>query len=85
LFSLTNGEKLTLTSPDMAIYNHPSYGPAFGSGYDLYIANQSNNNGSCYANIGSSYKNPNYNYNNQQSWTRFQGSTSNSNFRTVEY
>ena len=51
IFSLTNNQKFELNDQfhKNAIYRNTSYGPTFGSGHDLYIADQckSNNNSSC--------------------------------------
>jgi hypothetical protein len=38
-----------------AIYNVNSYGPVFGSGFDLCIANMANKNRNSYSNIGTSF------------------------------
>jgi len=58
LFSLINQfndpVKLNIKS-DMiqyAIYAYPSYGPTFGTGHDLHIADQSNLNTNSYSNLG---------------------------------
>jgi len=62
LFSLINQNnypiKLKILNPNYAIYASPSYGPTFGNGFDLFIANQSNNNTNSYSNLGSSYQLP---------------------------
>ena len=51
IFDITNKKKFELSNnfhPN-AVYRHNSYGPTFGAGYDLYIANggKSNNNNYC--------------------------------------
>jgi hypothetical protein len=38
-----------------SIYNHPNYGPIFGGGFDICIANKSNSNKNSYSNFTSSY------------------------------
>ena len=42
-----------------AIRCSSGYGPSFGSGFDLHIANNSNQNTYSYANFGNSYSLPN--------------------------
>jgi len=41
--------------PSMAVYSHLSNGPAFGSGFDIYIANNANSNQNSHTNFGFSY------------------------------
>ena len=38
-----------------AVYHHPSYGPTFGGGTDLFIASNANANTSSSCNIGHTY------------------------------
>ena len=38
-----------------AVYHHPSYGPTFGSGNDLFIASNANANTSSSCNVGHTY------------------------------
>jgi hypothetical protein len=40
-----------------AIYNHPGYGPVFGSGNDLLVYNQCNLVNHSSVNLGNSYRN----------------------------
>ena len=42
-----------------AIYRYSSYGPTFGDGHDIYIADNANQNTSSYNNFGTSYSLPN--------------------------
>ena len=44
--------------PSQAIYMNPSYGPTFGGGHDIYIADKANSNINSYAQIGLSYNRP---------------------------
>ena len=37
------------------IYCHPSYGPTFGGGHDIYIYDNCNNNNSCFINNDGSH------------------------------
>ena len=38
--------------PSRAIYRYSSYGPIFGSGNDIYIANNANSNANSYTDFG---------------------------------
>ena len=63
IFSLRNKEglgpfKSIVTSPSNAIYSSSSYGPTFGGGWDIYIANNANSSTDSYANFGGSYSLP---------------------------
>jgi hypothetical protein len=49
-------------SQGYGIYCQNGYGPTFGIGYDLCIANQSNTNLNSYSSLGSSYTHPDYAY-----------------------
>ena len=42
-----------------AIYSYSSYGPTFGWGHDIYIADNANQNANSYTNFGTSYSLPN--------------------------
>lgn len=44
--------------PGNAIYSNVGYGPTFGSGHDLYIANNAGKSRSSYSNLGYAYKTP---------------------------
>jgi len=41
-----------------AIYMNPLYGPTFGGGHDIYIADKGNANANSYAQLGHSYNYP---------------------------
>ena len=63
LFSLQNNENIAPFIANLkrgkegfAICCHPSYGPTFGSGYDIYIADNANYNQQSYSNFGNSYQ-----------------------------
>ena len=64
LFSLVNQEnhpiKIKVSQPQHAFICHPSYGPSFGRGSDIFIAPFSNTNAGSYSNLGSSYSHPQY-------------------------
>ena len=47
-----------VTSPSYAIYKYSSYGPTFGNGLDIYIANNANSNTNSYTYFGYSYSVP---------------------------
>ena len=44
--------------PSYAVYRGSSYGPTFGGGHDIYIADNANNNTNSYTNFGSHYSAP---------------------------
>jgi len=49
-------EKWTATIyPNNAIYGNGGYGPTFGGGHDIYLANNCNNGGGSYSNFGNTY------------------------------
>jgi len=63
IFSLRNKESLgpfksAVAVPTRAIYRHSSYGPTFGNGHDIHIANNANSNTNSYAGFGNSYSVP---------------------------
>jgi len=63
IYSLRNEEgirpiKGMVKDPPQAIYVNPSYGPTFGGGHDIYIADNANGNGNSYTRIGISYDAP---------------------------
>ena len=63
IFSLRNKESLgpfksMVTKPSNAIRQHPGYGPTFGGGHDIYIANNANSNTNSYTNFGRYYSLP---------------------------
>ena len=47
-----------VTSPTNAIRQYSSYGPTFGGGFDIYIANNANSNTNSYTYFGHSYSVP---------------------------
>ena len=64
IFSLLDEEGLApfksmVTNTSFAIYREPGYGPTFGGGHDIYIADNANQNANSYTNFGSSYSLPN--------------------------
>ena len=76
---VSNKDKFAVKDAVYALCGHPSYGPTFGGGYDIYICDQSNIEIGSYSNFGNSYNLPNgYTYNgnasvflagNYQQWT----------------
>jgi len=63
IFSLRNKEglgpfKSMVTNPTYAIYRYSSYGPTFGGGHDIYIANNANSNTHSSTTFGSFYSIP---------------------------
>lgn len=64
VFSLLDKERLApfksmVTNTSFAIYCGSSYGPTFGGGHDIYIADNANQNANSYTNFGTSYSLPN--------------------------
>ena len=41
-----------VTKPSRAIYRDSGYGPTFGDGHDIYIADNANSNAKSYADLG---------------------------------
>jgi hypothetical protein len=62
LFSLTNKDnqpcKIWLSNTQYSIYCHSGYGPTFGAGHDVHIANNANTTAVSYSNLGNSYHHP---------------------------
>lgn len=73
IFSLSNKQKYDLNEQAYtgAIYRHNSYGPCFGGGYDLYLANSATSNTSSYCNK-SNYNTGNNNLLGETGSTSFQ-------------
>jgi hypothetical protein len=57
LFSLTLKQKMLLTNPSRAIANDANFGPVFGAGHDLAIADHANRNANSVAEFPTSYNN----------------------------
>jgi hypothetical protein len=86
LFSLVNPSnnplKMPISVTQYAIYAHPSYGPTFGGGHDLYTPDQPNSNNIGLGGLGHSYKLPNFlTYGSSQAGAFFDGA---SNARATE-
>ena len=47
--------KLHVKSSGNAIYGNSGYGPTFGGGHDIYIANSAGSNTNSYSNLGHTY------------------------------
>lgn len=47
--------KLHVKDSDNAIYGNSGYGPTFGGGHDIYIANSAGSNTNSYSNLGHTY------------------------------
>ena len=65
LFSLRNNENIapfianvTRDHKGLAIFCGPSFGPSFGGGHDIHIANNANYNQLSYSNFGCYYQSP---------------------------
>ena len=50
LFSFDTKKKYNVNTPNFAIYCNATYGPTFGNGHDLHIANYAPQNNSSYTN-----------------------------------
>ena len=50
--------KLPLVSHEYAMCCHASYGPAFGGGRDIHVADGANGNTSSYTKLGNTYQLP---------------------------
>ena len=64
IFSLLDKEGLApfksmVTNTSLAIYREAGYGPTFGGGHDIYIADNANQNANSSTNFGTSYSLPN--------------------------
>ena len=69
--------------PQYASYNNAGYGPTFGGGHDLHIANNCRRSRSSYTNLGYSYATPsNYRYSSSSAKNMLAGSY---NFYCHEY
>lgn len=67
LFSLNNKSKHEIyQNHGNALHSHPSNGPLFGGGHDLYISDGCNVNQNSAANLGHTYKSP-HSYNSEES------------------
>ena len=63
IFSLRNKEglgafKSLVSDPSTAVYWRLGYGPTFGIGHDIHIANNANSNQKSYTRFGTSYSVP---------------------------
>ena len=64
IFSLRNKDNLSpfrsavYRNSNHAIYTNPGYGPTFGNGHDIYIANNADKDTNSYANLGYTYRPP---------------------------
>jgi len=67
---LTNKDKFSVKfeTSQYCTYRHSEYGPTFGGGHDLNIANKSNENDNSYSLIGHTYSNEKYTYNDYKSF-----------------
>ena len=86
VFSLTNNHIFTLKqNHEAAILQYSSAGPTFGMGpSDIYIKNKANTL-TMYGNIGGSFVNQEYQFGDQNSWTKFSGATSVKEFKAKEW
>ena len=79
IFSLDASQKFVqIKNFDNSVYHHSSYGPTFGSGHDLYIAN------GCKSNT-SSYCNSNHTYNFYNSYNLINPGTQQTTFQVTDY
>ena len=86
MFSLDLKEKYIPIDGTNLTYRHRSFGPTFGDGHDLYLADNCNINTSSYANFPYCYNRAeNKITRNQESYNIFSGAPSGYNFRVLEY
>ena len=86
LFSLSLKQKMDCQVQDKSIYNHSSFGPTFGSGHDISIRNQCNNNRDSVTNFPTSYNFTDNKYkNNQYSYAVFSGQTDGNGYKVQDY
>jgi len=84
IFSLINKKNKPIKikcSKNCGIYCKSSYGPTFGGGRDLHIADESNTNSRSYSNLGHSYSHPDYAYGSNEAISFLAGSY---NFQVLE-
>ena len=80
IFSLTNKEnqpikmKIDPNKHEYAIGCHSEYGPIFGGGHDICIANNANTTTDSFSYLGYSYKHPQYEYETNEAQTFLAGS-----------
>jgi hypothetical protein len=80
LFSLTNKDnkpckmKIKESKCRNAVYSSPRYGPTFGGGHDIYIANNANTRASSYSNLGLTFSHPEYEYDSNEAKSFLAGS-----------
>jgi len=58
IFSLNHKTKHNNQKNNNSIYTHPSYGPTFGGGNDIYISDNCNANNFSYSSSNSTYELP---------------------------
>jgi hypothetical protein len=82
IFSLTNKDnkpvkmKIDLDEHEYAIRCYPEYGPTFGGGHDICIANKANTTMESYSDLGCTYKHPQYAYETDEAQSFLAGSYS---------
>lgn len=76
IFSLTNNDRFNLHQSSRAIIhrNDFNYGPQFGGGADLIIADKANINSNSFSRINTSYCNRNYHQYEKEGYKKFSGS-----------
>jgi hypothetical protein len=78
IFSLTNQEnkplKMRPIKYENAVFAYSQYGPAFGKGFEILIANNSNKRMDSYSDFGHSYKHPQYAFGTKEAQTFLTGS-----------
>ena len=86
MFSLKNNDNHSYKFgrfTDNAIYSHSRYGPIFGGGHDLRIADKCNTNTNSFSNLGHTYELPvSYTYGTTEAQSLLAGS---SPFKVDEY
>jgi hypothetical protein len=87
LLSFDQKEKYVPQGRDKLIYCHPNYGPVFGGGFDLCIADNCYGSASSYSSFPTTYNREGSSKieDSQQSYTDFCGAPSGFYFRVVKY
>lgn len=76
LFSMDHKEKYKqkANQSHYGVYCYSSYGPTWGGGHDIYIANNCNTGNSCYSNFGYTFDSKNNAYSTTQAQSHLAGS-----------
>ena len=65
--------KIDQNQHEYAIYCQPGFGPTFGGGHDIYVANNANATMDSISNLGRTYKHPQYEFETDEAETFLAG------------